>query len=101
MSVVRLEHVFKDYFLGEQKVQALKDITLNIENGDFLAISGPSDSGKSTLLNLIGCLDTPSSGEIFINEQNISGQTPDELGSQGEDYRFYFPDLQSFSHSVG
>jgi len=79
MSIVRLEHVFKDYTLGEQQVQALKDVTLNIEDGAFLAIAGPSGSGKSTLLNLIGCIDTPSHGKVFINGQDVSGQTPDEL----------------------
>jgi putative ABC transport system ATP-binding protein len=79
MSIVRLEHVFKDYTLGEQQVEALKDITLNIEDGAFLAIAGPSGSGKSTLLNLIGCIDTPSQGKVFINGQDVSGQTPDKL----------------------
>jgi len=54
MSVVRIEHVYKDYLLGDQKVQALKDITLSFEPGVFLAIAGPSGSGKTTLLNLIG-----------------------------------------------
>lgn len=79
MSMVRLEHVFKDYTLGDQQVQALKDITLSIEDGAFLAIAGPSGSGKSTLLNLIGCIDTPSLGKLFINCQDVSGRTPDEL----------------------
>lgn len=79
MSIVRLENVHKDYTLGEQQVQALKDITLGIENGAFLAIAGPSGSGKSTLLNLIGCIDTPSRGKVFINGQDIGGRTPDEL----------------------
>lgn len=77
--VVRLEHVSKDYTLGEQQVQALKDVTLEIDDGAFLAIAGPSGSGKSTLLNLIGCIDTPSLGKIFINGKDISGQTPDDL----------------------
>ena len=77
--VVRLEHVSKDYTLGEQQVQALKDVTLDIDDGAFLAIAGPSGSGKSTLLNLIGCIDTPSLGKIFINGKDISGQTPDDL----------------------
>lgn len=79
MSIVRLEHVFKHYTVGEQQVQALRDITLTIENGAFLAIAGPSGSGKSTLLNLIGCIDTFSHGRIFINGQDIRGRTPDEL----------------------
>src|SRR5690348_2096271 len=79
MTIVRLEHVFKDYILGEQKVQALKDISLNIEEGAFAAIAGPSGSGKSTLLNLIGCIDTPSGGKIFIDGRDTGGRTPDEL----------------------
>lgn len=79
MSVVRVEHVYKDYLLGEQKVPALTDITLAIEPGVFLAIAGPSGSGKTTLLNLIGCIDTPTSGKIYINDQDVSGKTPDQL----------------------
>ena len=79
MSVVRIEHVHKDYLLGDQKVQALKDITLAFEPGVFLAIAGPSGSGKTTLLNLIGCIDVPTSGKIFINDVDVSGKTPDEL----------------------
>lgn len=79
MSVVRIEHVYKDYLLGDQKVQALKDITLSFEPGVFLAIAGPSGSGKTTLLNLIGCIDTPTRGKIFINDTDVSGKMPDEL----------------------
>lgn len=78
-EVVRIENVYKDYQLGEQKVQALKNINLAFEPGVFLAIAGPSGSGKTTLLNLIGCIDIPTSGKIFINEQDVSGRTPDEL----------------------
>lgn len=79
MSIVRFVNVSKEYMLGEQKVQALKDINLEVEEGVFLAIAGPSGSGKSTILNLIGCIDTPSSGNIYINGQDVSGKTPDEL----------------------
>ncbi len=78
-TVVRVEGVFKDYMLGEQKVQALRNINLTIDDGVFLAIAGPSGSGKSTLLNMIGCIDTPSSGHIYIDGQDISGKTPDQL----------------------
>ena len=79
MSVVRVENVSKDYLLGEQKVQALKDITLAIEAGVFLAIAGPSGSGKTTLLNLIGCIDSPSRGKVFVCDEDVSGKTPDHL----------------------
>ncbi len=79
MSLVRVEHVFKDYRLGEQTVHALHDITWSIDAGVFLAISGPSGSGKTTLLNLIGCIDKPSSGKIYINEEDVSEKSPNEL----------------------
>jgi len=78
-SVVRIERVFKEYLLGEQIVQALNDITLAIEPGVFLAISGPSGSGKTTMLNLIGCIDRPTSGNIFINEENVSQKSANAL----------------------
>ncbi len=81
MSIVRFENVFKEYMLGEQQVQALKGINLEIEEGVFLAIAGPSGSGKSTMLNLIGCIDTPSAGKVYINDQDISGKTPDQLST--------------------
>lgn len=79
MHVVRIERVFKDYLLGDQIVQALTDITLHIERGVFLAISGPSGSGKTTLLNLIGCIDRPTEGWIYINDQNVTDWTSDQL----------------------
>ena len=79
MSVVRIEHVYKDYQLGEQTVQALHDITWSIDAGVFLAISGPSGSGKTTLLNLIGCIDKPTRGRIFINEEDVSEKTANQL----------------------
>jgi len=91
MSVVRIEHVFKDYLLGDQKVQALKDITLSFDHGVFLAIAGPSGSGKTTLLNLIGCIDTPTRGKIYINDQDVSGKSPDQLADlRGRNIGFIF-----------
>jgi putative ABC transport system ATP-binding protein len=91
MSVVRIEHVYKDYLLGDQKVQALKDISLSFDPGVFLAISGPSGSGKTTLLNLIGCIDTPTRGKIYINDQDVSGRTPDQLADlRGRTIGFIF-----------
>ncbi|MCP5246717.1 MAG: ABC transporter ATP-binding protein [Burkholderiales bacterium] len=79
MSIVTLKNVSKEYMLGEQHVWALRDVSINVDDGEFLAIAGPSGSGKSTLLNLIGCIDTPSEGTILINGQDVSGRTPDEL----------------------
>lgn len=79
MNIVQVENVSKEYTLGEQQVQALKNVSLDVEAGVFLAIAGPSGSGKSTLLNLIGCIDVPSQGNIFIDGQNVSGKSPDEL----------------------
>jgi putative ABC transport system ATP-binding protein len=79
MSLVQVENVSKDYLLGEQRVDALKDVTLNIDEGVLMAIAGPSGSGKSTLLNLIGCIDTPTSGRILIDGEDVSDRTPDQL----------------------
>ena len=79
MNVVRVEHVSKDYMVGEQLVRAVNDISLSVEAGVFLAIAGPSGSGKTTLLNLIGCIDRPTSGNIFIDDQSIAGMTADQL----------------------
>lgn len=78
-NVVQVRNVSRSYMLGGQQVNALKNITLDIEDGVFIAIAGPSGSGKSTLLNLIGCIDTPTSGQILINGQDVSGKSPDEL----------------------
>ena len=78
-SVVRIEKLTKQYQMGGQEVHALKEITLNIEDGVFLAIAGPSGSGKTTLLNMMGCIDTPTTGQIYINGQDVTGQTPDQL----------------------
>ncbi|MDB5799378.1 MAG: transporter related [Rhodocyclales bacterium] len=79
MNVVRVENVVKEYQLGEQRVTALKRVSLSIEQGVFLAIAGPSGSGKTTLLNLIGCIDRPSEGRILIDGEDVAGHKPDEL----------------------
>ena len=83
MALVTLEHVSRQYRLGTQTVDALRDVSLTIEEGVFLAIAGPSGSGKSTLLNLIGCIDTATTGRLVIDGRDVSGRSPDELA----DYR--------------
>jgi len=98
MTIVRIENVFKEYTLGTSQIQALKGISLQIEQGEFLAIAGPSGSGKSTLLNLIGCIDTASSGKIYINSQDTSGQTPDQLSElRARTIGFIFQTFNLFS----
>ncbi|MFN2288636.1 MAG: ABC transporter ATP-binding protein [Chromatocurvus sp.] len=79
MTIVKVDKVCKSYTLGEQEVHALREVSLSIEAGDFLAICGPSGSGKSTLLNIIGCIDEPSSGQVFIDGEEVSGRTSDQL----------------------
>lgn len=79
MVIVRVEHVWKDYMLGNQTVHALQDVSLVVAPGRFLAIAGPSGSGKTTLLNLIGCIDTPTRGDIYLGDENVGRKTPDEL----------------------
>lgn len=72
MYLLQLKNITKSYGLGASKFDALKEISLNIENGDFVSITGPSGSGKSTLMHIIGLLDNPTSGEVLLEGKNIS-----------------------------
>jgi putative ABC transport system ATP-binding protein len=71
--IVRVHDVSKVYSMGEQRVEALKDVTLEVESGDFVAIMGASGSGKSTFMNILGCLDTPTSGSYLLQGENVRG----------------------------
>ena len=77
--LLRLEHVFKTYHTGEVDVPVLKDVNLEIYDGEILAVVGPSGSGKSTLLNLLGGIDVPTSGEIWFDGEEISRFTEAQL----------------------
>ena len=70
-SIIRLEDVWKVYQMGEVEVPALRGVSLDVRKGEFLAIAGASGSGKSTMMNLVGCLDVPSKGSIFLDNENI------------------------------
>ena len=78
-DVVKFEHVDKVYKMEKVQVEALSNVSLTIERGEFIAIKGASGSGKSTLLHLIGCLDTPSHGNIYLNEKDITSFDRHEL----------------------
>ena len=78
-SIVTARNISKVYLLGKTKVQALKDVSLDIYEGEYLCIMGPSGSGKSTLFNIVGGLDTPTTGRITINNIDISSMNSNEL----------------------
>lgn len=78
-NVVKLIDVVKTYQMGENKVEALRGISFEISQGEFLAIMGPSGSGKSTCMNMIGCLDRPTSGIVKINERETARMSEKEL----------------------
>ncbi|MGM0437899.1 MAG: ABC transporter ATP-binding protein [Bacillota bacterium] len=79
MSLLNLKDVKKIYQQGEIEVPALNGINLNIEEGEFTTIFGPSGSGKTTFLNMIGCLDKPTSGEIYFNDKELKNLNKKEL----------------------
>jgi ABC-type lipoprotein export system ATPase subunit len=77
--LIAARHLVKTYQLGEQQVQALRDVSFEIQPGEFVAIMGPSGSGKSTLMNMIGALDTPSSGVLEIDGAEVASLDSDQL----------------------
>ncbi|MEN6399997.1 MAG: ABC transporter ATP-binding protein [Rectinema sp.] len=79
MGIIELKDVHKVYPLGKVEVPAVKGVTFSIEKGDFVSIAGPSGAGKSTILNMIGLIDTPTSGEVIIDGKPTSGLSDKEL----------------------
>lgn len=78
-ELIRVDHLVKTYYLGEVQVPALKGVDLTIQAGEFVAIMGASGSGKSTFMNIIGCLDRPTQGKYFLEGTDVSGLTRDDL----------------------
>lgn len=94
MELLRVEHLSKIYGAGENQVKALDDVSLCVEKGEFVAIVGASGSGKSTLLHLLGGVDRPTSGKVYINGTDIFAMNDDELAifrrrQVGIIYQFY------------
>ncbi len=79
VSLIRLQNIRRQYTMGAETIHALRDVSLEIERGEYVAIMGPSGSGKSTLMNLLGCLDTPSAGVYELNGQNVSEMDDNQL----------------------
>lgn len=94
MEILRAEHLCKSYGKGENKVDALKDVSFSVEKGEFVAIIGTSGSGKSTLLHILGGVDRPSSGTVYMDGQDIFKQNDEQLAifrrrQVGLIYQFY------------
>ncbi|MBE6109803.1 MAG: ABC transporter ATP-binding protein [Erysipelotrichaceae bacterium] len=94
MSVLRCEHLSKTYGAGDSLVKALDDISFSVEKGEFVAVTGTSGSGKSTLLHIIGGVDRPGSGNVYINDTDLHSLTEDALAvfrrrNIGLIYQFY------------
>jgi len=89
--IIKLENVWKIYQLGKMELPVLKGIDLDISRGAFVVILGPSGSGKSTMLNMVGCLDLPTRGKVFLDGQDISKMSEDELAQvRGKKIGFVF-----------
>lgn len=78
-SLISMRNIWKTYQMGTEELHALRDVSFEVQKGEYLAIIGPSGSGKSTLMNLIGCLDSPSKGEYWINGHQVADMSDDEL----------------------
>ena len=79
MEILKLTDICKDYIQGKEPVRVLKNVNLTVEQGEYLAIMGPSGSGKTTLMNLIGCLDVPTSGQVELEGKALKDLTDDQL----------------------
>ena len=94
MEILRVEHLSKIYGKGENEVRALDDVSFSVEKGQFVAIIGPSGSGKSTLLHILGGVDRPTNGKVFLEGQDVFAQNEDQLAifrrrQVGLIYQFY------------
>lgn len=79
MALIDLRHIHKNFMMGDENIHALNDVNLTINEGDFTSIVGTSGSGKSTLMNIIGLLDLPGAGEYFLDGNNVTQMSDDDL----------------------
>ena len=89
--MIKINSISKEYVMGDNKLLALNDVDISIKEGEFVSIMGSSGSGKSTLMNIIGCLDVPSTGEYFFRDNNISNYNSNKLAElRNKDIGFIF-----------
>ena len=89
--MIKINSLSKEYVMGDNKLLALNDVSVSINEGEFVSIMGSSGSGKSTLMNIIGCLDVPSSGDYFFRDNNICSLTSNNLAElRNKDIGFVF-----------
>ena len=81
MSLIKVKNLKKQFQIGSEIVNAIKDISFDVEAGEFISIMGPSGSGKTTLMNIIGCLDSPTSGEYHLDDSEVSLLDDNELAA--------------------
>ena len=81
MSLIKVKNLKKQFQIGSETVDAIKDISFEVNEGEFISIMGPSGSGKTTLMNIIGCLDSPTSGEYHLDDNEVSMLNDNELAS--------------------
>ena len=81
MSLIKVTNLKKQFQIGSETVNAIKDISFDVNAGEFISIMGPSGSGKTTLMNIIGCLDTPTSGEYHLDDNEVSLLNDNELAA--------------------
>ena len=101
MSLIKVKNLKKQFQIGIEKVNAIKDISFSVNAGEFISIMGPSGSGKTTLMNIIGCLDTPTSGEYHLDDNEVSSLDDNQLAAiRNKKIGFVFQSFHLLSRST-